>query len=137
MSVIEGLGKWLTDSGKATVNLDSLPKTPEAAALYNLPNDEVTRYLDGSEDVVAYYQFLIRKPSQQKKARAASQDWFEAFADWVREQNLLRALPDFGAKKTCHSVELAGAFTVSGEDETATETIFQTTFKVNFHRERS
>lgn len=111
MTIIEALRDWLRtyeplSSGRLAV--DFLPKQAQTYSVDSVPcKEEVKRYLDGS----SVRQFLFVLSSREFKGEDIRQNtdnlaFYEAFSDWVLQQDRARAFPDLGEGRRARKIEV-------------------------------
>lgn len=111
MTIIEALRGWLRSYGPLSAGrlaVDFLPRQAQTYSVDSVPcKEEVKRYLDGS----SLRQFLFVLSSREFKGEDIGQNmdnlaFYEAFSNWVQQQNQCRKLPDLGEGRIARKIEV-------------------------------
>lgn len=111
MTIIEALRVWLRryeplSAGRLAI--DFLPKQARTYSVDSVPcKEEIKRYMDGS----SLRQFLFTLSSREFKGEDIRQNadnlaFYEAFSNWVLQQNQLRKLPELADGRTARKIEV-------------------------------
>lgn len=133
MTIVEGLIKWLQDyqSEYLDIQVDQLDAIEEAYGAFKLPESNITKYIDGSEDVQEYYIFAIRKPTAQDFQRISNNDWLEKLDEWIKTKTDNKEFPIVDGV-VFYDVEITSSFYLSETSEE--DGVYQLTLMVNYER---
>jgi hypothetical protein len=113
MSVLSAIRTFiLTYSGlndDAGMLIDVLGKTPTQYALVPLPGTKLLEtYLDNSS--LRQYPFALQsmESTADDVTRLANVEFYEAFTEWLENQNTAGTLPTLGSGKTAETIESLG-----------------------------
>ncbi len=132
MSISKSIAEWLKGyvGDAEIIDIDQLAAMPEAYGLFRSPETVVTPFIDGSRDVSAYYQFVIRRQSQTDAQRAENADMLESMERWMHAQNIARSLPQLGAGRVCYSIAVNGGMALETQDDATSE--YQIIIHINY-----
>lgn len=133
MTIIEGIIDWLQDSQVDFVDIkvDQLDGTQESYGAFKLPNSNVTKYIDGTQDIEEYYMFAIRKPTSEDFQRINNNDWLEKLEKWIETQNEERNLP-IVTDVNIYNIEVTSPFYMSESSEE--DGVYQLSLMVQYER---
>ncbi|MEA4811157.1 MAG: hypothetical protein VB108_01150 [Anaerolineaceae bacterium] len=101
--------------------IDKLQPDPVSYSIYSTPTQKVLQsYIGGGG--MFQLQFIVRCTASMasEDTRIEANEFFDAFSDWLAEQNLKRNLPDLGIGKTAYSIETSSAGYLIQEGESGT-----------------
>lgn len=112
MTIMEAVRGWLRtyeplSTGRLAI--DFLPKQARTYSVDTVPcKEEIKRYMDGS----SLRQFLFVLSSRNFKGDNISQNadnlaFYEAFAEWVLQQNQTKNFPQLGTGRTARKIEVS------------------------------
>lgn len=104
-AVISWLGGYPGIGNLETVNTDQVDPEATSLGLLKAPGTRYQSFVDGSRDVISYYIFRARRPSQENDFRVESQEFLEDLERWVWQQNMLRNLPVLSTG-ACYAVQI-------------------------------
>lgn len=132
MSISKCIAEWLQGfvGDAEIIDIDQLAAAPDAYGLFRSPETIVTPFINGSRDVSAYYQFVIRKQSQTDAQRIENAEMLENLERWMHAQNIKRTLPQLGAGRVCYSIAVNGGMALETQDDAASE--YQIIIHINY-----
>lgn len=132
MSISKSIAEWLNGYAEDAeiIDIDQLAAVPEAYALFRSPETIVTPFVNGSRDVSAYYQYVIRRQSQTEAQREENAEWLEDLERWIYAQVIKRNLPTLGKGMECVKVEVTGGLAL--ETQNLSESEYQVMLHINY-----
>lgn len=138
MTISQCLVQWLYNFGNISIDdrieTDALASAADSMGIYKTPRTNYRNYVDGSRDVTAYYNFLVRQSGQSEAERQSGQTWMETLEDWVRANCLAGDVPQLGDGRTCNSIAVSSSFYMSLDD--GEENVYQVTLEINYTEEK-
>ena len=132
MSVLESVAAWLqTYDASLIPAVDRITSEAGAEGLFKAPGDSVTTFVDGSRDIVARLEFMVRRPSQTDAMRAENQAWLEELERWVRGR--MGGLPVLDGGRTCYAADIRNSFSAMQQDDA--ETVYQIGIEIRYFEE--
>ncbi len=113
MSLISAVHTWLlTYTGladAAPLLVDTLGSTPTQYALVPLPGVRILQtYISGKTKRQFSFALQSMEFATDDDAREANHEFYEAFADWVEQQNAAGTFPTLATGQTPESIEVLG-----------------------------
>ena len=134
MTVSRALIEWLYGFGNIDVSeridTEALAADAQSLGLYKSPQTVVRAYVDGSRNVTAHYQFLVKQGAQTNAERVESHAWMEALERWVREQDMARLLPVLDEGRECSRVFVASSFYMASHE--GEEAVYQLSLGIQY-----
>lgn len=122
----------------ASIRIDDVGDIPVEYAIYPLSADPLVKeYSDGGRLMQYTFTFVsVNSLNQQDALNSQNETWFEAFLDWIEEQNLKRNLPILGNKKISQKIEVtdSGYLIFYGENKQTAK--YQIQCKLTYMKER-
>ena len=133
MTISEALAAWLLRSGlftgASTISVDALGPEEGALALFASESGSVP-FLDGSREVSCRFLLALRCASQTDGLRRRARALLESLAAWVRQEDMLGALPDLGEGRICLTAAAEGPGSV--RDRTDAQTVYQLPIRITY-----
>ncbi|MDO4541494.1 MAG: hypothetical protein Q4C00_01510 [Bacillota bacterium] len=131
-AIINWLYQYENIDVDTSISTEQLAANAMAYALYKTPQKQIRSYVDGSENITEYFNFLVRQPSQLEAQRRENQVRLDDIECWIRQQNFSRNLPKI---EGCYHVAVSHSFCMEAQDEK--ESVYQLTIEVKYERKKA
>lgn len=139
MTVSECLKEWLNEYDGldfSDILTDFIDAPDGCMALFKSPETQETTYLDGSKDIIEYYNFFARKSTQLEPDRIENQQALDDLQDWIESKSFNEEYPDLSqaGKVTCEDVFVNGTASINSQE--TDNAIYQVTIAIQYLKER-
>ncbi len=133
MTIIESIIDWLQEYPVEFIDIkvDQLDADSDAFGAFKLPESNITKYIDGTQDVDEYYMFAVRKPVAEDFQRITNTEWLDSLEKWVETKNEARELPEVDGVNIW-SIEVASTFYLSESSEESG--VYQLSLEIKYER---
>lgn len=135
MTVIESIISFLQDyDQEAKIGIDKLESQTVSYSLMKAPQENVERFISGTEIHTDHYQLMARMDAVSEAERISNNAWGQGIAEWICQKSNAGVYPELEGYR-CTDIGISTPFFMGSTPDNSSA-VYQMTFFIKYVKEK-